>query len=108
MDLRLILCAAGILLGAAITWSGLRLVAPPARRPATHGAKTSRAQSFTVSGAGFMIFGIALIAISVQTIIERQHEIDRAVRPTSFMNLDAPPIPIEDIKPPSPESPFGH
>ena len=110
MELGLIVYAAGILLGAVMVWIGLRLLADASRRsaPGAAAAAPRAPDGFAVSGAALSAAGALIILLSIQSIVHRQHEIARAVRPTSFMDLDAPPIPVDDIKPPRPEPPMGH
>jgi hypothetical protein len=105
MVLRLIVYAAGALLGMVILYAGVRLLAGGIR-DRTGGAGTppqaTGPPSFPTSGAVFVAAGALMIALAIKMTADLQHEIMTAVSPLSYLNLDAPPAPPEDNKPPTP------
>jgi hypothetical protein len=102
MELRLIVYAAGALLGMVIIYAGVRLLAgsgPGESRGNGTEAHAGGAPSFLASGAVFIAVGVLMIVLAAKMFMELRHEELTAVSPLSYLNLDMPPPPPDDARP---------
>jgi len=101
VELRLIVYASGVILGLAIIYAGLRLLARSrsGRREKLRQSRPAGPPTFAASGTVFLVTGVLMIAVALWMIGGWEHEVMTAVKPTSFMKLDAPVVPAEEPKP---------
>jgi hypothetical protein len=117
MELRMIVYAAGALLGMVIIYTGVRLLhGGGSGRPTTGGmgasANSGASQpdeppSFTTSGAMFIAVGLLMIVLAGKMFTDLRHEQLTSVSPLSYLNLDMPPPPPDDTRPQA-DSHEGH
>ena len=100
MELRLLVAAAGILVGLAIQLAGVRLLGVgDSRASVRRSLRSSGDRQAFVSGALLMVSGVLLVILGGWAIGQAHHEMMTMVKPNSTLRLDIPADAGQDRSP---------